>query len=82
MTKTANLDLDQQIETLVHDLRYEHRAEQIVRAVNSHAALVEAVVALRAELDTYYCMDEHEADQDVESALDKADAALTLAKGA
>ena len=39
----TELSLDEQIEMIVHELRYEHRAAFIVRAVNSHAALIEAL---------------------------------------
>ncbi len=79
--------LDQAIENLTHDLRYEHRAVEIIRAVNSHAALVAACMALRSAYDKGAGSQEIESNSvdwsDVDMAHELACEALdNLAKGA
>lgn len=76
MSKAGNFD--EVVENLVHDLKFEYRAELIVRAVNSHAALVEALEQVeklwnyRGDDISGFAMD----------TSNKVRAALTLAKGA
>ncbi len=78
MMKSSEInDLDQAIENLTHDLRYEHRAVEIVRAVNSHAALVEALEGAIEVMEFAYMKAERQPKE-----IAKARAALTLAKGA
>ncbi len=79
MTSSEINALDQAIENIVHDLRYEHRAVEIIRAVNSHAALVEALEACSDALQRATNGDEY---GEYETEIAMARTVALLAKGA
>lgn len=93
MTKYDSLTVNEKIEHSIRrwqknhqttytpsNILYDH-GDDIVRAVNSHAALVEALEATSKILIELLRIADNDYADDIDSGLIKARAALTLAKG-